>query len=159
MSDPSQTYIDRIEARAFSRATEVPERVRTALLTLFPEDIQEHVILTEETTEGHHKNPIRILNATLEHPFTDETSRFIFSHLTQSDMDSLLKTFERRIDEDCTFFLRIDKQAAYLGYIEMAMAPDVISLQIYIRKLPRCRPTDAKALIEHYASFAGASPS
>ncbi len=157
MSDPSQPYIDRIEARVFSRATEIPERVRTALLTLFPEGIREHVILIEDETEGHHKNPIHVFSATLDYPYTDETSRFIFSQLTEDDVTSILGTFALRVDEDCNFFLRIDKQAAYLGHIEIARVPDVISLQLFIRKLPRCREQDARALIEHYTSLAGAS--
>ena len=131
--------------------------MRSALLALFPEGIREHVLLTEEVTEGHHKNPILILLAGLESPYADEVSQFIFSQLTPDDMESILQTFERRIDEDCNFFLRIDKQAAYLGHIEMAMVPDVISLEFSIRKSPRCRPRDARALIEYYASFAGAS--
>ncbi len=157
MSDSSQPYIDRIEARTFSRATEIPERVLTALLTLFPEGVREHVTLTEEETEGHHKNPIHIFSATLEHPHTDEASRFIFSQLTESDVQSILGTFDLRVDEDCNFFLRIDKQAAYLGHIEIARDPDVISLQLFIRKLPRCREQDARTLIEYYTSLAGAS--
>lgn len=155
MSDSSSPYVDRIEARAFSRATELTERVRTALLHLFPADVLEYIALTEDVTEGHHKNPIHVLNAILEKPYTDRATSYIFSSLTQDDIESLLNSFESRLDEDCTFFLRIDKQAAYLGQIGMATHPDVISLQLYIRKSPRCRPQDARALIEHYASLAG----
>lgn len=157
MSDSSQPYIERIEARTFSRATEIPKRVVDALLTLFPEGVREHVFLTQDETEGHHKNPIHVLSAILEHPYTDEASRFIFSQLEESDAKSILDTFELRVDEDCNFFLRIDKQAAYLGYIEIARVPDVISLQLFIRKLPRCREQDARTLIEYYVALAGAS--
>ncbi len=155
MPDSSQPYIERIEARAFSRATEISDRVKRAILHIFPEDIWEHVTLEEELTEGHHKNPIRVLTAILEEPHTDKASRFIFSKLIESDVNLLLETLDRRIDEECTFFLRIDKQAAYLGHIEIARGADVISMQLHIRKSPRCKSDDAKELIEHYVSFAG----
>ena len=49
--------VDRIEVRAYSRATEVPERVQKALLNLFPESIREQVVVTEEMTGGPRFRP------------------------------------------------------------------------------------------------------
>jgi RNA binding exosome subunit len=158
MSGPSSTsaFFDRIEARAFSRATEVPERVKSALLNLIPEDIHEHIIFTEELTEGHHKNPIQIMSIELGDGYAEKAIRHIFSKLPKEDIEELFQNFDRRLDESCTFFLRIDKQAAYLGYIELARVPDVISCQFHIMKYPRCKPAEAKVLLEEYSSHIGA---
>ncbi len=154
MSGQSTTspFIDRFEARTFSRATEVPERVKEALFNLFPEESLEHVIYSEDVTEGHHKNPISIMHAEIGEPHAEQVVRYLFSRLSKDDIKTLMDSLERRLDEDCTFFMRIDKQAAYLGYIELPLLPDVISCQIHIMKYPKCKPEDARNLLERYAS-------
>lgn len=143
--------VDRIEVRAYSRATEVPERVQKALLNLFPESIREQVVVTEEMTEGHLQNPIIVIAASVTQPsLAEATLRLIMSSLTTGELQYILNTIDRRLDVGCTLFLRADKQAAYLGHIELAQNPDVISIQIHIRKFPKCGPTDAKELIQSF---------
>ncbi len=156
MSDSSgEPRIDRFQARAFSRVTEISERVQKALLNLYPENVHKHVVIRENVTEGHYGTPIRILTAVATKEYAEQSVRFLFSSLSEKDAKLLLRTFDRRIDEDCTFFLRIDKQAAYLGHISLARVPDVISCEISIRKIPRCLPEDARSLIATYVSLAG----
>lgn len=154
MSHPvraSGVCVDRIEVRAYSRATEVPERVQTALLNLFPESIREQVVVTEEMTEGHLQNPIIVIAASVAQPsLADVTLRLIMSSLTTGELQYIINTIDRRLDAGCTLFLRADKQAAYLGHIELAQNPDVISIQIHIRKLPKCGPMDVKELIQSF---------
>lgn len=159
MSQPvraSGACADRIEVRAYSRATEVPERVKIALLNLFPESIRDQVIVTEEMTEGHLQNSIIVITATVGQPSLAEvTLRLIMSSLTKEELQYIINTLDRRLDAGCTLFLRADKQAAYLGKIELAQSPDVISIQIHIRKFPKCGPTDAKELIQRFVVSTG----
>ncbi len=147
----SGVCVDRIEVRAYSRATEVPERVEAALLNLFPESIREQVVVTEEMAEGHLQNPIIVIGASVAQPSLAEvTLRLIMSSLTTGELQHIINTIDRRLDAGCTLFLRADKQAAYLGHIELAQSPDVISIQIHIRKFPKCGPADAKELIQSF---------
>jgi RNA binding exosome subunit len=159
MSQPvraSRVCVDRIEARAYCRATEVPERVKMALLNLFPESILNQVVVIEEMTEGHLQSPILVITASVgQSSLAEATLRLILSSLTAAELQYIINTLDRRLDAGCTLFLRVDKQAAYLGHIEMAQNPDVISIQIHIRKFPKCGPTDAKEIIQSFAVTTG----
>ena len=152
----TEAFIDRLEARAYSRATEVPERVDIALLNIFPESIRDRVSMTVSATEGHLGLPIRIHTAILDsRKLAVQALSEILSKLSADELQFILKTLERRIDEECTLFLRIDKQAAYLENTKLAMDPDVISLQIRIMKWPRCQTNDAEHLIRQLISDTG----
>jgi RNA binding exosome subunit len=61
----------------------------------------------------------------------------------------------RRIDRNCLFFIRIDKQAAFLDNIVLAKGPDVISAHIHIRQYPKCRLEDAMTMLEDRLGAAG----
>jgi len=152
----SEAFIDRLEARAYSRATEVPERVTTAILNIFPETVRDKVKISKAKTVGHLGIPIMIHVGILDdHKLTSFTIQEIFSNLTAGELQSILNTLDLRIDEECTLFLRIDKQIAYLEGIELAMASDVISLQAHIMKWPRCSFTEAEQLIRQLISLTG----
>ncbi len=149
-------HVERLEARAYSRATEVPERVSKAILNLFPEDAQEHVLISESSVEGHQGLPIVVLTGVLsDKELTENAVTLLFQKLSAGDLNYILKSLNQRIDDECTFFLRIDKQSAYLERIELAMNADVISLQIILRNLPRCSTTDAEDLIRRLISLTG----
>jgi RNA binding exosome subunit len=149
-------YVERLEARAFARATELPERVSQSILNIFPEDAQKRVKITTTNVEGHQGIPMLIIKGVLTaKKLTEPAVNFLFHSLSPGDLTSIEQSLEQRI-EDCTLFLRIDKQAAYLERIEMAINVDVISLQIVVKNWPRCSDSDVKGLIQHLISVAGA---
>ena len=148
-------YVERLEARAYSRATELPERVSQAILNIFPEDTREHIKITTSTVEGHQGIPMLIITGILStKKLVEPAVNYLFQNFSKGDRKSIQQTLDQRID-DCTLFLRIDKQKAYLGRIEMAMNADVISLQIDVRNWPRCSDSDVIDLIEHIISAVG----
>ncbi|TFF93719.1 hypothetical protein EU546_05850, partial [Candidatus Thorarchaeota archaeon] len=73
---------------------------------------------------------------------------YLFDQLSRADRLWIVNSLEERLDEQCTLFLRIDKQAAYLGRIKIATGPDVISLRIHFRDYPRCEREQARDFIE-----------
>ncbi|MHA2424205.1 MAG: RNA-binding domain-containing protein [Candidatus Thorarchaeota archaeon] len=147
-------YVERLEARAYSRATELPERVSTAILNLFPENTRERVKISRSSVEGHQGIPMLIITGVLSaKKLTEQAVNFLFQSLSSGDLKSIQRTLDQRIDDDCNFFLRIDKQAAYLERVEMARNTDVISLQIGIRNWPRCSNSDANDLIQNLISI------
>jgi RNA binding exosome subunit len=115
-------------ARAFCHATEDLEKVKLALRNTIG-DAEIHTA----RTEGHHGNPITIVESSLES--AEEISRF-FEKLTIDDLRFVLDTLPTRVDDGCNLFLKIDKQAAYEEHIRMGHNDDVISIRIKVVAFP-----------------------
>ncbi len=130
----------RVEARAHSRATEILERVVTAVLNIFPDSLREKVVVSTTDTEGYGGLPIVVVTAVVEgEKAASTTLSHILKSLTESDREWLANTLERRVDEKCTLFLRADKQDAFRGRVSLATGPDIISIQVQFQDHPRCQ--------------------
>jgi RNA binding exosome subunit len=102
-----------VDLRTFCYATEDEKRVETALRTFLPEETE----IEREETEGHHGDRILIFSVRLERA---DDVRYVLSRLTElGSFDRLLAELEDRIDENCAFFIQLDKQAAYRGDVEL----------------------------------------
>jgi RNA binding exosome subunit len=120
-----------LHARTFCHATEDLERVRSAL-----ENAVGKSEINISKTEGHHGNPIVILEAAVEG--MDGIDRF-FSKLSRIDVGELLSSLSSRIDDSCNLFVRIDKQAAFKDEIRLGRDDDVISVRVRVRSFPAKR--------------------
>ncbi|MFW9961945.1 MAG: RNA-binding domain-containing protein [Candidatus Sifarchaeia archaeon] len=150
------SFVAIIETRAFSRATEVPDRVVTAILNLYPEKYRHLLEFDSTKVEGHSGNEILIIESFLrDKAGCDAALSYIFGKLDERDRSRLLNSLERRLDEHCLFFIRIDKQAAFLNNLALAKGPDVISVQVHIRQYPRCKQEDAVRMLEDRLLKAG----
>jgi RNA binding exosome subunit len=102
-----------VDLRTFCYATEDEKRVRAALRTFLPEETD----VEREETEGHHGDRILVLSARLER--ADEI-RHVLSRLAEiEDFEGLVAELDDRIDDNCAFFLGLDKQAAYSGRVTL----------------------------------------
>jgi RNA binding exosome subunit len=102
-----------VDLRAFCYATEDEKRVGDALRTLFPDDDELELDRTE--TEGFNGDRILVLSIRLER--ADEM-RYVLSRLTDlDDIETVIDELGDRVDDDCTFFLTLDKQAAFRGEV------------------------------------------
>jgi len=111
--------IHNITLRAIVQATESEEKVRTALsLFLFGDEIE------TITTEGHFGNPITILHARIKGKNCSKFIDLLKSKLSESELERLKNERCERIDEDCSFHIRFDKQAAYKGILQLAKTAD-----------------------------------
>ena len=96
-----------VDLRTFCYETEDEKRVEAALRTFLPDDIE----IDRDVTHGHHGDRILILSVRLER--ADEV-RYVLKKLTELDeTDRLLAELQDRIDDNCAFFIGLDKQAAY----------------------------------------------
>lgn len=142
-------FVGKIEARAYSRSTEVEDRVIAAVLNLFPEDLREEVPIVATRTEGQSGDTILVIAAVIEKRVACERMlKELARRLPTDSRQLILDTLDQRLDEDCTLFLRIDKQAAYLGRIETPSGPDVISLRVHLRDYPKCNRDEAIQMLE-----------
>ena len=102
-----------VDLRTFCSATEDEKRVETALRTFLPEDTE----IDRDATEGHYGDRILVFSVRLERA---DDVRHVLSKLTElGSFDRLLSELEDRIDENCAFFIQLDKQAAYRGDVEL----------------------------------------
>lgn len=145
------SYFARVEARAYSRATEIVERVTAAVLNVFPEELRRRAVMSTVKTEGYNQIPIVVIAATLaDKPSCEAAADHILKALSANERETLFKTLEQRLDDRCVLFIRVDKQAAYLGRLQLAADPDVISIQVHVRQYPRCNQEKAIAFIRDH---------
>jgi RNA binding exosome subunit len=141
-------FIGKIEARAYSRGTEIVDRVTEAVLNLYPEELRDSVDVEAESTESHKNTEIIVILASIEKKIhCEQTFTRIIESLSERERKTLRRTLSRRLDDQCVLFLRIDKQASYLGEIRLASNSDVISVRVHLREYPRCLRSDAEVFL------------
>ncbi|PSP49476.1 hypothetical protein BRC60_06330 [Halobacteriales archaeon QH_1_68_42] len=100
-----------VDLRAFCYATEDDQRVEAALRTFLPEGAE----LDRAESEGHHGDRILVVSARVER--ADEM-RHVLDRLAElDDVDSVVEELDERVDDNCAFYLTLDKQAAFNGEI------------------------------------------
>ncbi|PSP91304.1 hypothetical protein BRC78_04485 [Halobacteriales archaeon QH_8_68_33] len=100
-----------VDLRAFCYATEDDQRVEAALRTFLPEGVE----LDRAESEGHHGDRILVVSARVER--ADEM-RHVLDRLAElDDVDSVVEELDERVDDNCAFYLTLDKQAAFNGEI------------------------------------------
>ncbi|MEF8883796.1 MAG: RNA-binding protein [Haloarculaceae archaeon] len=98
-----------VDLRAFCYATEDDQRVETALRTFLPEDVE----IERARSTGHHGDRILVLSARVER--ADEM-RHVLEVLADCDgIGTVVDELDERVDDNCAFYLTLDKQAAYRG--------------------------------------------
>ncbi|EJN61601.1 hypothetical protein SAMN04487950_2568 [Halogranum rubrum] len=101
-----------IDLRAFCYATEDEKRVTEALRTFLPEEAE----IDRVENAGHHGDRIVVLSSRVER--ADEV-RHILSRLSElPDIETVKSELDHRVDDNCAFFLTLDKQAAFKGEVK-----------------------------------------
>jgi Predicted exosome subunit len=105
----SQVPFHYIDLRTFCYATEDKKRVEAALRTFLPEEFE----IDRVENSGHHGDRIIVLSARVENA---DGMRVVLNRLADLDtIDRVITELEDRVDDNCSFFLRLDKQAAFNG--------------------------------------------
>jgi hypothetical protein len=139
-----------VKIRTFVHATEDPEKVLEALETLFPEDLSPKDVEFEMVeTEGYFGNPILVIDAEIKR--SRNVRKFLENLkniLSEEDKAFLLENLEEKVDENGTFYIRFDKQKAYLGEIKVLDGEDVIHVRIKVKSFPMKKETVVRAIGE-----------
>ncbi|MFC7046305.1 RNA-binding protein [Halobacteriaceae archaeon GCM10025711] len=128
-----------IDVRAFCYETEDEQRVERALRHFLPEDVE----LERQTSTGHHGDRIVVLSARVER--ADEIRHVLEQLRTGGNVDRLRDELADRVDENCSFFAHLDKQAAYHGETELGTG---IALRGKVEAYPAKRETAVENLRE-----------
>jgi len=102
-----------VDLRAFSYVTEDEKRVEEALRTVLPEEFE----LERTESEGHHGDRIVVLSARVENADEMRTVLDQLGHLPDDDLTRVVDELDERVNENCAFFLTLDKQAAFNGEV------------------------------------------
>ena len=134
-----------VDLRAFCYATEGEKRVGDALRTFLPDDVD----LDRAESEGFHGDRILVLSVRLDR--ADEM-RHVLSALTEFDgIEDVIDELDHRVDEDCTFFLTLDKQAAFRGEVARG---DGITLRAKVEAYPAKKASaveNVREILEAYS--------
>ncbi|KTG10116.1 hypothetical protein AUR64_11005 [Haloprofundus marisrubri] len=102
-----------IDVRSFCYATEDEKRVEEALRTFLPEEFE----VDRVENKGYHGDRIVVLSARVENA---DDLRHVLSRLSELDeIDRLLAELDDRVDDNCSFFVHLDKQAAFRGDVRL----------------------------------------
>ncbi|WP_253736906.1 RNA-binding protein [Halohasta salina] len=116
-----------IDLRTFCYATEDEKRVEEAIRAFLPEEFA----LDRMENTGHHGDRIVVLSARVEN--ADEM-RHVLDRLAELDaIDRVLDELDERVDDNCSFFMRLDKQAAFQDEIRLG---DGITLRAKVEAYP-----------------------
>lgn len=116
-----------VDLRCFRYATENRNRVREALDLYLPPETE----VTVNETEGHYGDSIEVYSVRLEN--MDDVRHVMNRVLELPDIEDVERELESRVDEDCSFHLRLDKQAAYNDSVELG---DGITLRAKVEAYP-----------------------
>ena len=120
-----------VDLRTFCYATEDEPRVEAALRQFLPDDYP----IDRETGEGHHGDPIVVLSARVEN--ADDVRHVVGKVRELDDLETVLEELDQRVDEDCAFYLKLDKQAAFRGEVRRG---EGILLRAKVEAYPAKKP-------------------
>jgi RNA binding exosome subunit len=127
-----------VHARALCHATENVESVKLAVQNAVGETDFEVT-----RTSGHHGNEILVIEAHLR---GSKCGVELLGKLRPSDKGQVLDTLERRMDESCNLFLRLDKQKAFLGELTLAKNDDAVAIRMKVAAFPAKKETALRAI-------------
>jgi RNA binding exosome subunit len=135
-----------VHFRVFCHATEDEAKVAQALK--FASGADE---ATREVTEGYHGNPIIILEVFIKEK---RRAKEFFSKLSADALEEIIASLDKRMDDDCNLYLRLDKQEAYLGIMKLTSSDDAIAIRAKVESYPKKRETAMKSATEFLESLA-----
>lgn len=122
-----------MKIRLFCYATEDEERLHDLMTVISgTEDFD------AEMSDGHHGNSMIILSAEIK---GDAACKALFARFGKDVLYDVLDDLDGRIDDDCTFYMRLDKQAAVSGAYRVAHHGDVVSVTGKITAHPARKET------------------
>jgi len=127
--------VQSVEISAIAHATDDLEKVQAALTTILPESLKGRQLFTRRYLEGYYRNPITTFEARLTKPADVEvfTSNF-FRQLSKSEKLRIERDLALYSDPEGRLYIRIDKQRAFRGMIELG-EEDPIRIRLKFNRL------------------------
>jgi len=120
-----------IDLRTFCYATEDEKRVEQALRRFLPEDYE----IERAVNRGHHGDRIVVFSARVDN--ADDVRHVLRQLSDLPDIEQVIDELDERVDDNCSFFLRLDKQAAFKGRVDRG---EGITLRAKVEAYPAKQP-------------------
>jgi RNA binding exosome subunit len=134
-----------VDLRAFCYVTEDRRRVEDALGLFLPEEFE----IARTESAGHYGDRILVLSARVETATDLRVVLDALAELPGADCQRVLSELDERIDEDCSLFVSLDKQAAYGGDVRLG---DGITLRAKVETYPAKRERAIETVAETYGA-------
>lgn len=139
-----------VRVQTFCYATERKELLEETMEELLG-DADEY---SEDESVGEHGNVMTILEARLTH---QRQYRKLFTDLGEDVRTWILSDIDNRIDEDCVFYIRLDKQKAVQGVYEPAHHGDVIAITGKVQAHPARKEVAVRVLSDFLTDMSQSS--
>lgn len=133
-----------VRFRAHCHATEDEERVRQAvkfLASVPDKDIKVTI------NHGYHGNEIRVLECQLAKG--PRLTNFLERLVEDGLFDRMEGEVEQRLDDECFFYMRFDKQEAYQGRLVLDTGKDTVHVKAKVQAYPAKPAKAAKEVRAH----------
>ena len=130
-----------LRIETFIYATEKEDLVRETFANLVETDE-----FDTEVSEGEHGNRMLILQRMAT---KQKDMNLVFSNLGQDLLEQLVDDVDNRIDDDCVFYTRLDKQKAVCGEYAVAHHGDVISITGKVAS----NPAKKEVAVKNFTAF------
>ncbi len=140
--------VQSVEVSAIAHATEDLEKVQTALKAVLPDSLKERQLFTRRYLEGHHRNPIVTFEARLTQAAeVEEFTSCFFRQLPKSQKLRIERDLALHSDADGNLYIRIDKQQAFRGIVELG-EEDPIRVRLKFNRLVGAAPELMRKILE-----------
>ena len=138
-----------IAIRVFAKEWEDAEKIKEGLSRLAPVNFEKEKLKINETTaEGFEDRKIKIFEIKLE---KERHAKVFFDNLLQKISDKqkemLIKQTDSRTDDECNFFIRLDKEKMLNGEYWITDSGDCYHIKILVAAYP-AKKDAAKKVIE-----------
>lgn len=130
-----------LRIETFIYATEKEDLVRETFANLVGTDE-----FDTEVCEGEHGNRMLILQRMAT---KQKDMNLVFSNLGKDLLEQLVDDVDNRIDDDCVFYTRLDKQKAVCGEYAVAHHGDVISITGKVAS----NPAKKEVAVKNFTAF------
>ena len=140
-----------VRVQTFCYATEKRELLEETMTELLGTDE-----FVEEISEGEHGNVMTILESRLT---KQREFNALFRKLGPEICGWIVEDIDNRIDDDCVFYIRLDKQKAVQGIYEVAHHGDVIAITGKVQAHPAKKEVAVRTLREFLTGLGNQSDS
>lgn len=141
-----------IRLSVFVKPEDDEAAVKKHMLALFPFDLEEEkIVLKRSRASGFNQREIIILEVDLEKErHTNAFIDFFKSRLNEQQKSMVVKQ-EDRLDEECNFFIRLDKEKLMNGECWITDSGDCYHIKISVAAFPK-KKERAKQVVEQIFS-------
>ncbi len=125
--------VSEVDISLFAHATEDEDKVLDAVRRLLPPAHTEDISFTKTRAQGHHGNPIIMFEAKIKQKdVVKAVVENMASNLSHLDKETLMNQIGKHVEKS-SFYLRLDKQAAFEGEFRMTLG-DPIRVRLRFKK-------------------------